>query len=248
LKPDQSQIKLSSIDEERFGIRTARALVSSLEELRSANDFCRANDVTLLIARCPTSQTQTAQEMEREGFLLMDTLVYYTRDLEKTPLPSDQPNASIRLIRPGEEEAVKAIATETFGDYLSHYHSDDRLDRAKCNEVYPSWAYRSCVSREVADDILIAEMDGSVVGFVTLQLSSPQEGAVVLGGVSHSAQGYGIYRSFLIRGMDWLLSKGATRMIVSTQITNIAVQKVWARIGFELAHAKYTFHKWFDSQ
>jgi GNAT superfamily N-acetyltransferase len=245
---DRTQVELSPIDEERFGIRTARTLVSNLRELYSAKDFCQANGVTLLIARCPVSETQTTQEMEREGYLLMDTLVYYARDLKKTPFPSDHPKALIRLIRPGEEKAIKTVATESFRDYRSHYHSDDRLDRAKCNEVYPSWAYRSCVSREVADEILIAELDGSVVGFATLRLNSPQEGEGVLFGISPSAQGHGIYRSFMIRGMDWCLSKGATRMVVSTQITNIAVQKVWMRLGFELNHAQYTFHKWFDDR
>jgi GNAT superfamily N-acetyltransferase len=244
----RTHVELSPIDEERFGIRTARALVSNLKELRSAEEFCRANDVRLLIARCPVSEAQTAQEMEREGFLLMDTLVYYARDLKRTPFPTDEPKASIRLIRPGEEEAIKTVANEAFQDYRSHYHSDDRLDRAKCNEVYPSWAYRSCVSREAADDILVAELDGCVMGFATLQLNSPQEGEGVLFGISPSAQGHGIYRSFMIRGMDWCLSKGVTRMVVSTQITNIAVQKVWVRLGFELNRAQYTFHKWFDDR
>jgi hypothetical protein len=34
------------------------------------------------------------------------------------------------------------------------------------------------------------------------------------------------------------------RMVVSTQITNLAVQKVWVRQGFELTGSYYTFHLW----
>ncbi len=248
MKPDQTHIELSAIDEERFGIKTAKATGITADALPSVMDFCQANNVVFLIVRCPVSELKAAQAMERQGFLLMDTLLYYARDLEKAPLPSDKPDALVRLIRPGEQDAVKAAATEIFRDYLSHYHADERLDRAKCNEVYTSWAYRSCVSRDVADDVLVACLDDSIVGFVTLQLSSPQEGEVVVGGISPSAQGHGIYRSFIISGMDWCLSKGATRMVVSTQITNIAVQKVWVRLGFEPSGGYYTFHKWFDSQ
>jgi hypothetical protein len=34
-------------------------------------------------------------------------------------------------------------------------------------------------------------------------------------------------------------------MLISTQITNVAVQKVWTRLGFEPSRSYYTFHKWF---
>jgi len=110
------------------------------------------------------------------------------------------------------------------------------------------WAFRSCVSRDVADEVLVAHVAGSIIGFFTLRLNSPEEGEAVVGGVAPSARGRGIYRSFIIHGMEWCLSQGATRMLVSTQITNIAVQKVWTRLGFEPSHAYYTFHKWFDTR
>jgi len=46
--------------------------------------------------------------------------------------------------------------------------------------------------------------------------------------------------------MEWSLSKGVRRMVVSTQVINIAVQKTWVRLGFEPIRGYYTFHKWFD--
>jgi GNAT superfamily N-acetyltransferase len=208
--------------------------------------FFRTNDVLLLIARCLASELDAAQAMEQEGFSLMDTLIYYTFNLAKTTIPPDSGKVPVRPIRRGEEDEVKIVAAESFRGYLGHYHADKRLDRAKCDEVYISWALRSCVSRDVADEVLVADLDGSVAGFATLRLNSPEEGEGVLFGVARSAQRRGIYRSFMIGGMEWCRSMGATRMVVSTQITNIAVQKVWTRLGFEPSHAYYTFHKWFD--
>jgi GNAT superfamily N-acetyltransferase len=208
--------------------------------------FCDSNRVVLLIARCLVTELQTVQSMEREGFSLMDTLVYYARDLEKHPIPQDTAQVKVRSVQPGEEYAVKAVATESFHGYFGHYHADARLDRAQCDAIYSDWSFRSCVSRDVADEVLVAELDGSVAGFATLRLNSPEEGEGVLFGIAPRAQRRGIYRSFMIQGMKWCLSKGATRMVVSTQITNIAVQKVWVRVGFEPSHAWYTFHKWFD--
>jgi len=240
------QVYLSLIDEERFGIRTARASCITLESLASVMEFCHANGVILLIGRCPASDLRCAQVIEKEGFSLMDTLVYYVRDIEKKAIPEDTGKATIRPIQPGEEAKVEVVAAEAFRGYYGHYHADEKLDRAKCDATYTSWAVLSCVSQDIADEVIIAELDGSIVGFATLRLKSNEEGEGVLFGVAPGAQGKGLYRSFMIHGMLWCRSKGAKRMVVSTQIINTAVQKVWTRVGFEPCYAYYTFHKWFD--
>jgi GNAT superfamily N-acetyltransferase len=183
--------------------------------------------------------------MEREGFALMDTLVYYTRSLDKA-IPEHSGQVTIRPFRPGEEREVVLIAGESFKGYFGHYHADMRLDRDKCDEAYVSWAERSCLNRDDTSEVLIAEMDGRIAGFATLRLNNPHEGEGVLFGVAPFAQNQGIYRSFMINGMRWCQSKRAQRMIVSTQITNVAVQKVWTRLGFEPGHSQYTFHRWFE--
>ena len=243
-----SSVSLSAIDQERFGIRTARVQLVTFDTIVSAIDFCRSNKVVLLIARCLASDLRTAQAMEQQGFLLMDTLVYCARDLIQTPIPPDTGQVPIRPIRPGEENEVKRVATEAFRGYLGHYHADRRLDRTKCDEAYISWAFRSCMSREVADEVLVADLQGSIVGFGTLRLNSSEEGEGVLFGVVPSAQRRGVFRSLMIHGMAWCLSKGATRMVYSTQISNVAVQKVWTRLRFEPTHAYYTFHRWFEQE
>ncbi len=246
MNPESPDVHISAIDEERFGIRSARASGITLNTLGPVIDFCRDNGVVFLIARCSASEIHTVQAMEREGFRLMDTLIYYARDLVKKEIPSDSAGVSIRPIEPGEEEKVKAVAARSFGNYFGHYHADERLDGDKCDEAYQSWALRSCISRDVAEEVLVATLENRIVGFATLRLNTSEEGEGVLFGVDPSAQGQGIYRSFMINAMRWCLSKERIRMVVSTQITNIAVQKVWTRLGFEPSHAIYTFHKWFD--
>src|SRR6266540_3969620 len=86
---DPSSVYLSTLEEERFGIRTARAAQVKLATLPAVLEFCEANAVVLLIARCPVSEIHAAQEMERQGFLLTDTLVYQIRSLVSPPLPAD---------------------------------------------------------------------------------------------------------------------------------------------------------------
>lgn len=237
---------LSQVDEDRFGVRTARAFIRTEESLPALLEYCHQQQVKFLIVRCPTTALHTAQGLESVGCRLMDTLIYYKRNLLKQAIP-DLPSAPhIRSIHPEDVAAVQQVAEQSFKGYFGHYHADPRLDPAKCDQGYVSWAVRSSVSREVADDVLVAEAQGDILGFATLRLNSPAQGEGVLFGVAPKAQGQGIYRSLMIHAMDWFLRHAAEEMIVSTQITNIAVQKVWTRVAFEPGFSHYTFHKWFD--
>lgn len=235
----------SEIDSQRYGVKIARSNNITADLLPNILETCKNESVDMLIARCPTHDLKTAQEMEKAGFLLMDTLIYYTFSFDKQTIPQDTSAIPLRSVKPEDEAGVGEVAREAFKGYYGHYHADDRLDTTHSNDAYVSWAQRSCVSREVADEVLIAEMDDEIVGFATLRLNSIDESEGVLFGVSPKAQGQGIYRSFIINGMLWGKEQGTDHMIVSTQITNIAVQKVWSRLGFTVAYSYYTFHKWF---
>jgi len=246
MNSDHPLVRLSDIDEERFGIRTARTDDVTAEALPSVLSFCRHRAVVLLIARCPASDLRAAQSMEREGFLLMDTLVHYGRDLLNVPIPAESPVIPVRAALPDEEGEVVEVAAQAFRSYLGHYHADDRLDRGQCDEVYTSWALRSCLSRDVADEVLVASLSDSITGFLTLRMATPDEGHGILFAVAPSVRGRGVSSALMIGGMRWCLEKGASRMVIPTQVNNMPSQKVWCRLGFEPSHAQYTFHKWFD--
>ena len=237
---------VSAIDTERFGITIARTQVSSSDNLHDAIRFCEENDVSMLIARCPVDETQIAQDMEAEGFRIMDTLVYYSRDLEGMFPTEVTGDIAIRTMRDGEEKQLQDVAARAFRGYYGHYHADRKLQKERCDEGYVSWVKRSSCDRDDNHDILVAVSEGRVVGFATVRLNSRVEGEGVIFGVDLGYQGKGIYRSFIIKAMQWCRESGAKRMIVSTQINNIAVQKVWSRVGFEPVRAYYTFHKWFE--
>jgi ribosomal protein S18 acetylase RimI-like enzyme len=141
---------------------------------------------------------------------------------------------------------VRAIAAQAFQGYYGHYHADPRLDQAACDAAYISWAERSCLDRSVADEVLVAELDEQLVGFLTLRFNSQQELEIVLNGVSSGAQKRGVYRDLVAHALKYALAQQAQQLIVSTQITNLAAQKVWVRLGFEPMQFYYTFHKWFS--
>ena len=247
MKSQDSIVYLSTLDEERFGIRIAKALKVTLARLPEIMAFCHENRVKMLIARCSTGDFPAIHTMERDGFLLMDTLVYYSFDFRNRAVPQETGRAVVRGVRAGEEDQIRAIAADSFHGYLGHYHADEKLDNSRCDEVYISWAINSCVSGDFADRVIVAELDGKIAGFVTLRVNRHHsEGEILTGGVSRSSQKAGVYTSLILHGTKWCVSNGADRMVLSSQITNTAVQKVWIRLGFEIGNSCYTFHKWFE--
>lgn len=241
-----SFIELSTLDEERFGVRTAKSKDFTWPDIPEILTQCGQSHIQLLVARCPTSDLKTAQELERRGFLLMDTLVYYEHNLHLTNVIVHDEKIIIRGILPGEAEDVRTLATESFKGYRGHYHADSRLDVHQCDAVYTDWAYNSCISKNFANEVLVAVLDDEIVGFATLRINDPKESEVVLNGVLPKTQRMGIYRMLIENSLIWSSRRGMKRIIISTQITNIAVQKVWVRVGFQPTSSFYTFHKWFD--
>lgn len=242
----EPNVKLSSIDEKRFGVRTARANDITLEGFPQVIQFCREQNVVLLIARTPTVDIKVAQAMEGEGFLLMDTLVYYARGLDDHVFIEYDGDVSPRPIRSGEEEQVKRVAEASFAGYAGHYHADQRLPREQSDQVYPSWAYNLCINRSKNQEVFVVDVNDEIAGFGVFRMNSPAEGEGVLFGVSPDLHRKGIYRSILIAGINWCSQKKANRIISSTQITNLASQRAWIGLGFVPTNAYYTFHKWFE--
>lgn len=239
-------ISLSAIDEERFGVRTAKAFGLIMNDLQEVLSFCEMNKVQLLIARCPTTELHLVQEMEHQGFLLMDTLLCYACDLRQNPPPEYVSELTIRPFRKGEEQIIQTIAGDAFAGYLGHYHADSRLDKAKCDEVYVDWSYRSCISRDVADEVFVAEQGGRLIGYGTVRAKNPEQGQYIIGGILKEYQGMGAIRLIVLNCMRWCIERNIRTMTTETQVTNTASQKVWIRLGFEQNHSYYTFHKWFS--
>jgi RimJ/RimL family protein N-acetyltransferase len=239
-------IDLSDVDEDRFGYRTAKAAHVTRDGLPGVLAYCREHHIQLLIARCLADDMPAAQAMEQAGFQLMDTLVYYACNPLERLQPMQNGRISIRAVMEGEEDAVTEVARDAFHGYrFGHYHADPRLDRSACDAVYPSWARALCTTRDAAREVLVADNNCAIVGFIGLRLNDPSEGEGILNGVLRAEQGQGVYTFLLAAGLEWCRQRGAHRFLISTQLANWRVQRVWARLGLALADAQYTFHKWF---
>jgi GNAT superfamily N-acetyltransferase len=239
-------ISLSELDSRRFGVTVARATVIAAD-LGKALAFCRDNRVELLVARCAVREVAVAHGLEQAGARIMDTLVYYTRSLSsRRPPAAASTEATIRPGAPEDAEGVRAVAGQAFHRYLGHYHADPRLDAARADEAYVDWAGRALAEAGGSGAFQVADRAGRIVGFLAARLVAPDEADIALNAVVPELHGRGIYGALLAANLEWARSQGAARVVISTQLANLASQKALVRAGFEPRDSQYTFHLWFD--
>lgn len=235
----------SPLDEDRFGVCAARAIDMTSERLPAVLEFCHAQDVQFLIARCSTHELSSLQAMEEAGFRLMDTLIYFDFNLHHKALPPRR-DLNVRIVQPQDVDAVKEISRQAFRGYDSHYHADPRLDRSACDELYVDWAVRSCSQKDLADEVFVADSNNGILGFLALKMDKTNIADCRLYAVSQHAQRSGVGQALLIEALHWCVKNHLDAMTISTQITNIASQKACVRVGFEPNISFYTLHKWFE--
>lgn len=239
-------ISLSDLDRKRFGHVTAKVKIDANDDVESILRDCADRQVRLLIARCSTLHLDKVQEMEHLGFFLADTLVYYRKRRISARMLELPGGFATRLAGPEDAPSVPDMAARSFQGYFGHYHADSRLDRAKCDEVYSSWAANSCGGTPFCTAmILITSAHDDIAAFATLKRHDDAEFEGVLFGVDPAHQGKGLYPQLMDLSQQWGVDHGHVRMIVSTQVTNVTVQKAWCRQGFEPFESCYTLHKWF---
>jgi GNAT superfamily N-acetyltransferase len=241
------KLRFEEREQAKFGYRMARLTLDSscgLADAQRITEMCRSSGVEMLTLRVPTDKVALVQALEALEFRIMDCLVYYECSTEC--MPAVKPSSlEIRKATVEDATAVAEIARLCFSDYSSHYHADVRLDRAKASEAYIDWAQRCCADREVASCVFVATVGEAVAGFIALRQNSPSEGEGVLNAVHPSFAGAGIYGQLITRGKQWCRDDGMKRMVISTQIDNLKVQRTWSNRGFCLYKSYYTLHRWF---
>jgi GNAT superfamily N-acetyltransferase len=240
-------LALSALDTQRFGFPVAKGTLSEPETGEKVALAARRIGARLAIVRLPAQFLASAQSLEACGAALCDTLVYFRRKLAPGATSGLSPGYACTPAGPQDADELASLAREAFAGYLGHYHADPRLSPAICDEIYSSWAGNSCRDASLASHVLLVrDASNALAAFATIKRHDAGKCEGVLFGVSPQHQGRGMYAFLIDEASRWSASEGARELVVSTQITNTAVQKVWCRAGFEPYEYLYTFHLWLD--
>nr|BFD59368.1 hypothetical protein CKG001_14750 [Bdellovibrio sp. CKG001] len=233
----------SPLETQRFNIKAGKIIIDHINEIERSLRTARAEGYDLLTCRVSTKDLFLLQALEREGFFLTDTLLYYRTDISSGDSAADDWASPIRDEKSIQQ--VREVVSLAFKGYPSHYSMDKNLNPERCEEIYEDWALRSCRDRTVATEVLGRFEDGKLVAFLSVK-DHMSHGEVLLAAVHPLYQGQGLLQKLLSASVSWARQQGHHEIFYSTQIQNIAAQKALIRKGWEISHSFYTLHCWIN--
>lgn len=240
-------VRTMRVDSERarFGVDMVRVVVGlGTSEDRAAADVMAVlsslGRPEVVVARWPSEMVGLPAVLADHGGVVVpaDTLVYWAA--EAAALARVAVDPSVQEGRPSLDD-VTVVTRESFARYPNHYAANPLLDRDLATAGYVEWAQRSFTADPAS--VLAISVDGRVVGVATT--TAPHSGAdheILLAGLLPGAQGHGWYQGLLAAVGQRALADGAQRVVISTQASNVRVQRAWVRGGFAPVAAFTTAH------
>lgn len=238
---------LSPMDSARFGFEVAKVddFTSGIDSLL---DTFRANSVKLVISRIPSADISLLNELEDRGFRIKDTQLTYRYSLaNRTAHPVvESKDFRVRKFEPRDTDALVRVAQESFSGY-GHYAADPKLDPVKCAEIYEDWARNTCRDPKVADQIVVAEKDGALIGYLSFKIKSAgieKYAAGGMGAVSDKHRSLGVFSAIVRTGLNWGEEIGLAWEEHNVIAANLPVNHAFIRCGFRPSHSVVTLHAW----
>jgi GNAT superfamily N-acetyltransferase len=237
----------SELDTARFGRRVARITVGpdQTDPGRAADEVAsmfRAMGPDVAVVRWPAGLVALGAHLVHRGLRVVpaDVLVYWEARLPAGPLPE---GIAVDVLGdvPGFAATLPRLARDVFEGYDSHYSAALDLDQEAVLEGYVDWATRT--SRVRPEDTFVAHEAGEALAFATTaRLEDGTTVEVELAGTTPASRGRGVYSRLMSAVMATAAARGAERLVISTQASNTAVQRSWARLGLLPAAAFTTVH------
>lgn len=240
----------SDAESTRFGLAIGRVVVgydspasAALEqELRTT--IAEAPE-ELLVVRYPSSLSRLGAVIGDTGrrILPVDVLTYWEVSAETLATAPGGVDPSLQVVS-GEvteaaREALKTVLVDSFCGYGNHYTANPALDPELALAGYLEWAM-GAFDRDPHNAILLTH-DGAPVGASTLTEGDGHL-EIELAGMIGTSQGQGWYRVLLAGIGREALRRGLSSVIISTQVSNIRVQRAWVRAGMKPFAAVTTLH------
>jgi len=234
-------------DTDFFGFRIARINKEYLDQdfLNRVFRWCRDNDIECLYFLADSDDPKTITLAEDNGFHLVEVRITLERSLKEWPPDSLIQVPPNLIIRPSCKDDIPLLLRIGGGSYLdSRFYLDPCFPQEKCRAYYETWIKKSCKGR--ADLVLVAEMKGQVVGYITGVVARDKpEGFVELLSVKPAMRKIGVGQELVKSLLDWFNRKGVSYVKVVTQGRNIAAQRIFQRLGFSTYSCQLYYHKWF---
>jgi ribosomal protein S18 acetylase RimI-like enzyme len=234
------QLEVLAFDSELFGAPSARLNVLSAPDeggyvalLSACQQECTRRGVRHVVRRMQVGAFPEVWALEGAGYRLVDVSVLFERDAA----PPAQLDASVRLVRPGEDELLANRYAEVFK--LTRFAVDPFVSLEAAAELHRRWIRNSCNGR--ADAVLVSEVGGVLAGFITCRVDrATKTGNIELVGVDAEHRGAGTGRKLMAGAQAWFAER-VERVQVRTQLNNAVASGLYQAMGFKLKFGELTY-------
>jgi len=215
----------------------------------------RSEKYEFLMGKVYTDDVISIHALEKAGFALVDTLLDYSVDFRKVefikiPVPEVAQGVKIRFAEKRDVDELADLARSSFANHFGRYHSDPRISRKDATQTYVEWMNSSL--NGYADYFVLAEIDNRIAGLSIWKKTSALEkklpirlGHYSIGAIHPDFFGRKLFSILTYEGMK-LLQPEVDMIEGPTHINNYAVQRGYARLGWQISDARHSFHKWLD--
>jgi dTDP-4-amino-4,6-dideoxy-D-galactose acyltransferase len=223
-----------------FGFPTARILIPGLDTqaLREVLAELAQQNIRLAYWTVDPADAASNRSAAACGGFLADVRRTY---LAEPPLsdPSRKRHA-VATFRDRSEEVLLSLAVEA--GRFSRYRVDPAFPQSLFRALYEEWMRKS-LSGEIADEVLVAEAGGEIVGTLTVQ-ARQGAGNIGLVAVDPRHQGTGAGSSLIQAAAEWFIGKDCVTAKVATQESNSAACALYEKNGYRLVGREHVHHFW----
>lgn len=228
-------LRASPWDTDVLGVPTGR-----IEAFRPEGDppdprgWADELDLQHLSLRLPFVDVAGMRALEQVGFRVADVSLSLVHQ-GHTPTERDVA-VTIRSATEDDRDVLSQLAAGAFA--VTRFHLDPKIGSGRADALYARWA-TDALARS-ADDVLVADLDGTAVGFVVCKLDAlapkvlgHEIGEIDLIAVGGEARGKGVGRALVDAALAHMLNH-APRVEVMTSASNSSALRLYQRAGFSL--------------
>lgn len=238
-------IRLLPWDSSHFGFKIASGRPRRLDPptFRQLESACIEHGVDCLYFLADAADRATINILQAGRFDFVDIRITLVANVSSLLNVLAAKEFRFRIGQESDLEALLPIAAESYN--MSRFYWDERFGSDKASLMYQTWFTNSLMA-DYADAVVVAELAGRPVGYVTCHLQKPSgEANLGLVGVAETARGMGCMSGMLQYLGCWLSSRGFDQVNVVTQGRNVPAQRAYQKSGFVTRSIELWFHRWF---
>jgi ribosomal protein S18 acetylase RimI-like enzyme len=176
---------------------------------------------------------------ERSGFFHTDVRLTLSQSLPRARDRMSTPR--IREAQASDLEDLRSIARVSH--QITRFYHDPHFPDERCGDLYAEWIASSFNGG--ADAVLVADLDGRAVGYLTCEVKGTV-GRLGLLGVAPAVRGGGLGGQLVTAALERFEDAGLAESALATQAQNIKALRLFTRAGYAVESMQLWFHKWYE--